>query len=402
VKAVVYRDYGAPPELAEVPPPRCPDGGVVIAVRATGVCRSDWHAWQGHDPVALPHIPGHELAGVVAQAAPGVTRWRPGDRVTVPFACGCGRCGYCRSGQAQVCPDQTQPGFTRPGSFAEFVAIEAADENLVALPGRVGFTAAASLGCRFATAFRALTAHGRLGRGEWLAVHGCGGVGLAAVHIGAALGARVVAVDVSGAALAAARGLGAEAAVRVAAAGEPAGNAGDAEGPGGTARDGEGPGGTARDGEGPGGTARDGEGPGGTARDGEPAGDPAATVRDLTGGGAHVSVDALGSPGTAAAALRGLRRRGRHVQVGLLLGADAAAGLPMDLVIARELEIYGSHGMAARDYPPMLDLVAGGTLRPERLVGEVIGLAGAGDALAAMSRPAATAGMTVIEIPPPG
>ena len=161
MKAVIYSAYGATPVLAEVPAPACPADGVVIMVGATGVCRSDWHAWQGHDPVRLPHIPGHELAGTVAQAGPEVTRWRPGDRVTVPFACGCGRCAYCRAGDAQVCPQQTQPGFTLPGSFAERVAIHAADLNLVALPDEIGFVTAASLGCRFATAFRAVTAHAR-------------------------------------------------------------------------------------------------------------------------------------------------------------------------------------------------------------------------------------------------
>ncbi len=180
---------------------------------ATGVCRSDWHAWKGHDPVVLPHIGGHEFAGVVVAAGSGVTGWRAGDRVTVPFACGCGSCEHCLAGDAQVCPRQTQPGFTGPGSFAELVAVHAADANLVALPADVDFVTAACLGCRFATAFRAVTAHGRVRPGDWLAVHGCGGVGLSAVMIGAALGARVLAVDVSAAALARARELGAEAAV---------------------------------------------------------------------------------------------------------------------------------------------------------------------------------------------
>jgi D-arabinose 1-dehydrogenase-like Zn-dependent alcohol dehydrogenase len=343
MRAVVYRDYGVMPEVADVAEPACPGDGVVISVGATGVCRSDWHAWKGHDPVRLPHIPGHELAGTIAQAGPAVTRWRPGDRVTVPFACGCGRCEYCRAGQAQVCPDQTQPGFTGPGSFAERVAIHAADTNLVGLPDAVDAVTAASLGCRFATAYRALTGHARLRPGEWLAVHGCGGVGLSAVHIGAALGARVIAVDVAGAALARARGLGAEHAVLSAT------NT-----------------------------------------------DPALVIHDLTGGGAHVSVDALGSAGTLASSVRSLRRRGRHVQVGLLLGAEAAPPVPMDLVIARELEIYGSHGMAAGDYPSMLAQVADGALRPGLLVGEVIGLEQAGPALAALDGPPTTAGMTVV------
>jgi D-arabinose 1-dehydrogenase-like Zn-dependent alcohol dehydrogenase len=344
VRAVVYSAYGRPPTLTSVPDPECPAGGVVIAVGATGVCRSDWHAWQGHDPVALPHIPGHELAGTVAEVGSGVTGWQAGDRVTVPFVCGCGQCEYCAAGEAQVCPHQTQPGFTGPGSYAERVAIHAADLNLVRLPDSVDFVTAASLGCRFATAFRALSVHGRVAPGGWLVVHGCGGVGLSAVMIGTALGAQVIAVDVSPVALDRAKQLGAVAVIDAAA---------------------------------------------------DP--DPAATVQDITSGGAHVSVDALGSPGTAVASVRSLRRRGRHVQVGLLLGPSSTPPLPMDIVIARELEIYGSHGMAAHEYPPMLALVADRTLRPELLVGTVIGLAEAGAALAAMGRAPATAGMTVIE-----
>ena len=346
MRAVVHTAYGEVPSVREVPDPTCPSDGVVIAVGATGVCRSDWHAWKGHDPVELPHIPGHELAGTVAEVGPEVTRWRVGDRVTVPFVCGCGVCEYCAAGEAQVCPDQTQPGFTGPGSFAERVAIHAADVNLVALPDSVDLVTAASLGCRFATAFRAVTAHGRLQQGQVLAVHGCGGVGLSAVMIGVALGATVVAVDVNEAALVRARELGATHVV-------------DA------------------------------------SRDT----DPAAIIRGLTGGGAHVSLDALGAPATAAASVACLRRRGRHVQVGLLLGPASTPPLPMDRVVAHELELYGSHGMAAHEYPAMLALVADGTLRPDRLVGQVIGLEDAGEALAAMDRPSTSAGMTVIRLP---
>jgi alcohol dehydrogenase len=347
VRAVAYAGYGLTPEITQVADPACPDDGVVIAVGATGVCRSDWHAWQGHDPVpSLPHIGGHELAGTVVAAGPGVSRWRAGDRVTVPFVCGCGQCEYCLAGDAQVCPRQTQPGFTCPGSFAELVAIHAADVNLVALPGSLDFVTAAGLGCRFATAFRAVTAHGRVRAGQWLAVHGCGGVGLSAVMIGVALGARVVAVDVSTAALDRARELGAEVTVD-----------------------------------------------GGAA-------DPAAVIGEITGGGAHVSIDALGAPAIAANSVRCLRRRGRHVQVGLLLGPAATPAMPMDLVIARELEIYGSHGMAARDYPAMMTMIAAGTLPLDALIGRVIGLEDLGQALAAMDGPVTAPGMTVARLMP--
>jgi len=342
MRAVVYTGYGITPTLTDVPEPACPPDGVVLAVGATGLCRSDWHAWTGHERVALPHVPGHELAGTIAELGRDVTRWQVGDRVTVPFVCGCGACEYCHGGDAQVCPNQTQPGFTGPGSFAERVAIHAADLNLVRLPDSIDFVTAASLGCRFATAFRALTAHGRLESGDWLAVHGCGGVGLSAVMIASALGARVVAVDVATAALDRARELGAESVV-------------------------------------------------------DASEDPAAAVREITRGGAHVSIDAFGSAATAAASVRSLRRRGRHVQVGLLHGAASTPPIPMDQVIARELEIYGSHGMAAHEYPAMLALITSGALHPERLVGRVIGLEDAGAALAAMDRPASTAGMTVIK-----
>ena len=340
MRAIVYADYGDAPRLMNVPDPSCPSDGVVLAVGATGLCRSDWHAWMGHEPVALPHIPGHELAGTIAAAGSDVERWHVGDRVTVPFVCGCGACEYCRAGDAQVCPNQTQPGFTGPGSFAEKVAVHAADVNLVGLPDGIDFVTAASLGCRFATAFRALTAHGRLGRGDWLAVHGCGGVGFSAVMIGVALGARVVAVDVSAAALDRAHALGAAAVV---------------------------------------------------------SSDVTAAVHEITGGGAHVSVDAFGSDATAVASVRCLRRRGRHVQVGLLHGAASTPPIPMDVVIARELEIYGSHGMAAHEYPAMLAMIADGVLHPSLLVGAVIGLDDAGPALAAMDRPSST-GMTVISL----
>ena len=210
MRAVVMDRIGGPLEVREVPDPAPAAGGVVVRVRATGLCRSDWHAWAGHDDIALPHVPGHELAGTVAAVGAGVTGWAEGDRVTVPFVEGCGRCEWCASGNAQVCPDQEQPGFTHWGSFAEYVALHAADTNLVAVPAAVPFDAAASLGCRFATAYRALTARARLAAGEWVTVVGAGGVGLSSVMIARALGARVIAVDRNPGALDAAKALGAE------------------------------------------------------------------------------------------------------------------------------------------------------------------------------------------------
>jgi D-arabinose 1-dehydrogenase-like Zn-dependent alcohol dehydrogenase len=342
VRAVVYQQFGQPAQACDVPDPSPSGDGVVIRVEATGLCRSDWHGWMGHDPdiTELPHVPGHELAGVVEAAGPDVTGWRPGDRVTVPFICACGRCAACAAGDQQVCERQSQPGFTCWGSFAQYAAIPHAGVNLVSLPGGLEYPAAAALGCRFATAFRAVTVHGRAAPGEWVAVHGCGGAGLSAVMIAVACGARVAAVDISPGALSLAAEFGAEACI---------------------------------------------QGPDGVVD----------AVREVTGGGAHVSVDALGSPQTCAASISCLRRRGRHVQIGLLPAAAGPAALPMDRVIAWELRVLGSHGMPAHAYGPMLAMVAAGTLDPGRLITRTIGLTQAPAALAAMGE-APGPGITMI------
>ena len=319
--------------------PAPPAGGVVVRVGATGLCRSDWHAWAGHDDLAYPHVPGHELAGEVVAVGAGVLSWGVGDRVTVPFVCGCGRCTWCRDGDAQVCPDQQQPGFTHWGSYAELVALHAADTNLVAVPDGVDDVTAASLGCRFATAFRALTGRTAVREGEWVSVVGAGGVGLSSVMIAAALGARVVAVDRHPEALEVARQLGAEHTVLA-----------------------------------------------------ETGVDVPAAVTDLTGGGAHVSVDAVGSEQTVTDAVLGLRRRGRHVQVGLL--PHDLTPVPLARAIAWELDLLGSHGMAASDYPPMLAMVSDGRLRPDLLVGRTVDLDEAAALLPHLDS-AVTAGMVV-------
>jgi alcohol dehydrogenase len=125
-----------------------------------------------------------------------------------------------------------------------------------------------------------------------------------------------------------------------------------------------------------------------------------ASAAGLPAGGVDVAIDAVGSAATADASVRALRPRGRHIQIGLMLGADARAPLPWDLVVARELEIYGSHGMPAADYPPMLAMVADGRLDPRRLVGTEIPLDQAGEALTAMGDPPSRRpGITVVVLP---
>lgn len=343
MKAVYYEEFNQLPVVTDLPDPTPDDNGVVVKVLATGLCRSDWHGWVGHDPdIALPHVPGHELAGVIVETGKNVSKWQRGDRVTVPFVCGCGTCPQCNSGNQQVCDHQFQPGFTHWGSFAEFVALQHADANLVRLPEDMDYATAASLGCRFVTAFRALVDQARVSAGQWVAVHGCGGVGLSAIMIATALGANVVGIDIGDDKLELARQVGAVATIN-------------------------------------------------SSRET----DTVAAVRDVTGGGAHVSVDALGHPQTCFNSVANLRKRGRHVQVGLMLGEHTTPQIPMAQVVANELEIYGSHGIQAHRYDAMWNMLATGKLNPAQLVGKTIPLGEAPKALADMNTFSGT-GITII------
>jgi len=322
VRAAIYEEFEAPLTIHNVSDPTPDELGVVIKVKATGLCRSDWHGWMGHDPlISVPHVPGHELAGEIEAVGKKVSKWKIGDRVTLPFVCGCGICPQCASGNHQVCDNQFQPGFTHWGSFAEFVAIQRADINLVHLPDEITFEAAASLGCRFMTSFRAVVDQGRVTGGQWVAVHGCGGVGLSAILIANSLGASVIAIDITDEKLEFARSIGAAATI----------NATKNE-------------------------------------------DVVARVLEITRGGAHVSIDALGDPTTCFNSIANLRKRGKHVQVGLMVGNHHHPAIPMDQVVANELEILGSHGMQAYRYPQMMEMIRSGKLSPEKLVGKRITL----------------------------
>lgn len=343
MRAVVIDEYGVVPVVRDVPEPSPADGAVVLRVEATGLCRSDWHGWMGHDAdIVLPHVPGHELAGTIAAVGAGVTGWQVGDRVTTPFICACGVCEQCLEGNQQVCVRQEQPGFTYWGSFAEYVAVPYAAVNLVRLPDDMDFATAAGLGCRFATSFRAVHQVGKVKAGERVAVFGCGGVGLSAVMIATALGAEVIAIDTNPEALKLAREYGAAHALH-------------------------------------------------TPPAESHRGEVVAKIHDL--GGAHVTIDALGSNDVVQQALRALRPRGRHVQVGLL---PSGVNLDVGRLIGQELSWLGSHGMPAHAYPEMLDLVAAGNLSPTRLVTRTITLAETPAALAALST-ATPAGVTVIK-----
>jgi alcohol dehydrogenase len=345
MKAALFRAFNGPLTVETVADPDCPRDGAVVRVLACGVCRSDWHGWTGADSdVAPPHVPGHEFAGEVVAVGPDCRRWRVGERVTAPFILSCGSCPDCLGGEPTICADQHVVGFSSWGAFAELIAVPHADFNLVRLPEGADPVAIAGMGCRVTTAFRGLTDRGGLKPGEWLSVHGSGGVGLSAVMIGAAMGARVLAIDVNPAALDMARSLGATAVL--------------------------------------------------DARSTDTVG---MAVREITGGGAHLSIDALGRSETFADALGGLRKLGRHVQLGMPTGRHERVELKLlELVYSRQISIAGSRGMAASRFSPLLAMISAGRLDPGRLVTRRIGLAQAGAALADFTENRAV-GITVID-----
>lgn len=332
MRAAVLRAYNAPLQIEDVAMPDCPDDGVVLRVLACGVCRSDWHGWVGEHPLVRPgQIGGHEYCGEVVDAGPSAT-FKTGDRLIAPFILACGTCPSCRSGHSNTCPDQHIPGFTQQGAFAEFIAVPR-DHNLTRLPEDMTPSLAAALGCRVTTAWHALTGRAALEPGEWLAVHGTGGIGLATLLLGRALGARVVVTDIVEEKLNHAIALGADAAI----------NANDAN--------------------------------------------SADAIRDLTNGGAHVSVEALGLPATVAASIACLRPLGRHVQVGMPVGHHAVQDVDLNAVYNGNLALFGTRGMPAHRYPSLLSLIAGGHVDLSPIIAREVRLEDISHELAAFNGP---------------
>ena len=333
MKAVTYHEFGGPISTETLADPSPLPDGAVVQVEATGLCRSDWHGWRGHDPDIrqFPHVPGHEFAGVVVAVGADVSRSFVGQRVTVPFVAGCGACDECHRGNQHICDSQYQPGFNGWGSFADYVAVRYANENLVPLPENISSAAAAALGCRLATSYRAVAVQGAVRPGEWVAVHGCGGAGLSAVMVASALGARVIAVDIRDEPLSLAKRLGAEVVLNA-----------------------------------------------------RVTGDIPGAIHDITGRGADLSLDTLGSVTTLTNSILSLRKQGRHVQVGHVTDQESLPAALVRRVIGWELEIKGSHGLQAHAYQELFELIQSGKLDPTMLVDRMTNLGDAPAALASM------------------
>jgi D-arabinose 1-dehydrogenase-like Zn-dependent alcohol dehydrogenase len=347
MRAARITDFGAPLEVGDVPDPTPGPTDVVIKIEAAGICRSDWHAWNGDwDWVglspALPVTPGHEIGGVIEEVGRDVRSLRPGDRVTVPFHEGCGHCVWCRQGRTNLCDNLEFIGFTHDGGYAEYAVAYNADYNVIKLPDNVDSMTAAAIGCRYMTAFHAVMHQGGTRPGDWVAVHGAGGVGLSAIQIASSIGANVIAIDIDDAKLAKAEQEGAVGTV-------------------------------------------DGRGD-----------DVPGAIRELSQGGVRVSIVALGRKQMVLNSIHALVKGGRHVQVGLTSQEEQGmVALPIDLMIEHELEFKGSMGNPHMYYPNLLSLVERGRVNPRSLITAEVGLEQATDVLHAMTG-FNTVGFTVI------
>jgi len=350
MRAAVVEELNRPLVVRNVPDPECFPDGAIIRVGANGICRTDWHlwtddwAWRGL-AIRPPFVLGHEFSGTIEELGRDVTSWRKGDRVIFPMNPGEGACEWCRSGNQHVCDSGAQlvPGVSYWGAFAEYVSVRFADVNLVRVPDSMSFLDSASMACRYMAAFRGLVAQAEVRGGEWVVVHGAGGMGLSAVQIAVALGAKVIAVDVSEKALSTALALGATHII-------------DSR-----------------------------------------ANDPVEAVQTLTSGGAQVSIDALGIAETCRNSVLSLRKLGRHVQLGHTTRKEAGdVPLPIDVILLKELRLYGTFGMQGQQFGTMLAMCEAGTLKPRLLVHQCVGLDGVTGVLEAMGS-YDTTGVVVID-----
>ncbi|MGB1234752.1 MAG: zinc-binding dehydrogenase [Planktomarina sp.] len=334
MRAAVVRDFNADLSIETVADPACPDTGVVLQVAACGVCRSDYHGWVGsHPKVNNGSILGHEYCGTVVEVG-SKAKHKVGDRLIAPFILGCGSCGECGRGVSNACTNAITPGFGTPGAYAEYVAVPH-DHNLVHLPDTMSPSLAAGLGCRVTTAWHALTDRANVRAGEWVAVHGTGGIGLSALLLAKALGAKVIAVDVVEEKLTHALSLGADAAVNAVTT------------------------------------------------------DAATAIREITNGGADVSIEALGIAITTNASVDCLGVLGRHVHVGMPASEDGHMNINLRAIYAKQLAFYGTRGMPTWKYPTLLDMIERGDVDLSPMVARNVTLSQASDELRAMSGPTA-------------
>ena len=312
MRAAVLRDPAQPMLIEDVPMPEPKAGEVLVKVAACGVCHTDLHYLDHGTPTFKkpPIILGHEVSGTIAARGAGVTAFADGDRVLLPAVLSCGSCEFCRTGRENICEHSQMLGNHIDGGYAEYIAVPSRD--VFTLPDDVPLLEGAVIADAVTTPYHAVVRRGKVTPGDWVVVVGCGGVGLTLVQIAAAVGARVIAIDVKALKLEAAKRFGAAATI----------NPLDVK-----------------------------------RVDKE--------VRAITGGGADVAFEAVGKAATQQLALDALKTGGRAVLVGY---SPEALPLNAGRVMFRELDVVGSLGCRPVDYPRAIDLVRQGKVRLQELV----------------------------------
>lgn len=333
MKALLLEEVGKPMQVSEVEDPKVSVDGVIVQVKASGICRSDWHFWTGDIPLrSTPHVLGHEFTGVIEEVGSQVKKFKKGDRVIVPVAQGDNACPTCLNGHQNICDNRVTPGVHYWGGFGEYVHVPNAEGNLVIIPDSLDFVSAASLGCRFITAYYGIVDQVKVQAGETVVIHGCGGVGLSAIQIANALGAEVIAVDISNDKLEMAKKVGAHIVIN-----------GQNE-------------------------------------------NAVEAVHEITKGGANVSVDALGIKTTCQNAIMSLGKRGRHLQIGVTTKVENGfIPVPIDLIVSKELSIQGSLTMPVSRYHAMLNFIDKLNIQTSDLVTERVSVEQVNDIFKSMS-----------------
>ncbi|MDG6987763.1 MAG: zinc-binding dehydrogenase [Nitrososphaerota archaeon] len=305
-----------------MPAPDPHPGEALVKVAACGVCATDLHYRHGTPTFKKPPmVLGHEISGIVEDVR-DESPFAKGDKVLIPAVLSCGACGNCREGRDNICEKMKMVGNHIDGGFAEFVVVPS--KMLFKLPNELPLLESAIISDAVSTPFHAVKNRGAVRAGEWVAVFGCGGVGLNAVQAAASLGGIVVAVDVDDRKLDLAKRLGAAETVNS------------------------------------------------TTKDAP------KVIRELTGGGVDVAFEVVGKPSVLDLAFSSVRQGGRLVTVGY---SEENWNFRVNRVMFREMAVIGSLGSRLSEYPRIIELVRRGKIKLAPLVSDRLSLESINDSL---------------------
>ncbi|MDP8240960.1 MAG: zinc-binding dehydrogenase [Candidatus Hatepunaea meridiana] len=326
MKAAVFHGPNQPLKVEEVPTPRPGAGEILVKVAACGVCHTDMHYIDHGVPTFKkpPMILGHEASGTVAELGEGVTKWKVGDPVLLPAVLSCGVCRQCRTGRENICQNMQMFGNHVDGAYAEYLLAPAKDT--LAIPDGVPLIEGSIIADAISTPFHAVVNRANVKPGDWVAVFGCGGVGINCVQVAAAVGASVIAVDLVPEKLEFAKMLGAEYTI----------NPAEVE-----------------------------------------KGRVDKAIKKLIGDGVDVAFEAIGNPKTITAAYNTIRMGGMCVVIGY---THLPAEIPVSKLMFFEQSLVGSLGCRPVDYPRIIEMARIGKIKVKELVTGSVGFDNINDA----------------------